>query len=247
MKEINETEFHRSGFLFLIGIGVFVCLVILTIISLMDLKADKTSTQNMSPAAFRFAPQNMSICPFCGTKGTPQCFRCGATMQWNDAGSVYQCPGCNRFGNANCPSCGSRMQPYGSPWSSPPMRMGTPVAAGCATCPSANSCFGGTQQVAMPYQGGNQPYGGGGQPAVVPVNWGGNGTQQAVAPCPGACPTCPLGTPQSAAPVAWPYGNGYGRPNLLICPNCRCSISHPYGVPAYAVQCPFCGTAMVRG
>ncbi len=40
-------------------------------------------------------------------------------------------------------------------------------------------------------------------------------------------------------PGAGPSGN-------CICPNCKTRVSHQIGVPCYSINCPKCGTKMVR-
>lgn len=49
-------------------------------------------------------------------------------------------------------------------------------------------------------------------------------------------------------------GRGFGRGNqpgagpggFCICPNCKVKIPHKAGIPCYSVNCPQCGTPMVR-
>jgi len=46
--------------------------------------------------------------------------------------------------------------------------------------------------------------------------------------------------------VAGGFGLGLGPVGNLICPDCGIVIPHQRGVPCYTVQCPECGTTMVR-
>jgi hypothetical protein len=39
---------------------------------------------------------------------------------------------------------------------------------------------------------------------------------------------------------------GAGPSGECVCPQCGATIPHQVGVPCYQVQCPKCGTAMVR-
>jgi hypothetical protein len=111
---MNEDRPHEKNYLLLIGIGVFVCLVLLTGISLLDLQRDfeqTTSAGNL--AAVSTLPQSVALCPFCNTRSIPQCFYCDTIMQWNTLRSMYFCPGCQRLGHASCPYCGMAMNKQG--------------------------------------------------------------------------------------------------------------------------------------
>jgi len=39
---------------------------------------------------------------------------------------------------------------------------------------------------------------------------------------------------------------GAGPGGFCICPNCGAKVPHQAGVPCYSVNCPKCGTRMVR-
>ncbi|MEW6041558.1 MAG: hypothetical protein AB1633_08560 [Elusimicrobiota bacterium] len=40
---------------------------------------------------------------------------------------------------------------------------------------------------------------------------------------------------------------GAGSGGFCICPNCGTKTPHQAGVPCYSVDCPKCGTRMMRG
>ena len=40
---------------------------------------------------------------------------------------------------------------------------------------------------------------------------------------------------------------GAGPSGVCVCPSCGSTIPHHRGVPCYTVDCPKCGTKMVRG
>jgi len=41
-------------------------------------------------------------------------------------------------------------------------------------------------------------------------------------------------------------GSGLGPGGNCVCPKCGKTVTHKLGVPCYQVNCPDCGTAMVR-
>jgi hypothetical protein len=41
-------------------------------------------------------------------------------------------------------------------------------------------------------------------------------------------------------------GTGAGPQGYCVCPNCGKKMEHQIGVPCYDMQCPDCGTNMVR-
>lgn len=233
---------YNKNHLIWIAIGVFLCLICLTVISLLDLKkdyqrnpvVDNQATMIAGGQNYYSGVRTIAVCPNCGTIGIPKCFYCGLSMEWNGSTGIYFCPRCLRVGSALCPGCGTSMQPLRKFKAqlidprgnfSPPARNAIPIA-GCATCPASSYC----------------------QPAAS------RGKQVAM-PCPGACPGCPLGTPQTPnQQIAWPDrdipsspAGGFGRPDYLICPNCNYTMPHQFGVPAYTVICPNCNTRMIRG
>lgn len=239
---MHQDKAYNKSYLIWIGIGVFVFLICLAIIPLLDLKKDyqknpmfdNQDTMTAGGQAYYSGIRSSAVCPNCGTVGIAKCFYCGFSMQWNSSRGVYFCPRCLRVGSALCPGCGTPMGPLRdfrvTPTDprgdiSPPVQNATPIG-GCATCPARAYC---------------QP--------VVSLG------QQVAMPCPGVCPGCPLGTPQTPnQQIAWPNGSvpsspvaGFGRPDYLICPNCNYVMPHQFGVPAYTVTCPNCGTRMIRG
>jgi len=42
-------------------------------------------------------------------------------------------------------------------------------------------------------------------------------------------------------------GQGMGPGGKCVCPSCGTSVEHQIGVPCYEMDCPKCGTKMVRG
>lgn len=40
---------------------------------------------------------------------------------------------------------------------------------------------------------------------------------------------------------------GAGPDGSCVCPSCNAKVSHQVGIPCYSVNCPKCGTKMVRG
>lgn len=42
-------------------------------------------------------------------------------------------------------------------------------------------------------------------------------------------------------------GRGWGPPAECVCPSCGKRVAHTPGVPCRSMQCPSCGTVMVRG
>ncbi|MDQ7825368.1 MAG: hypothetical protein RDV48_21385 [Candidatus Eremiobacteraeota bacterium] len=43
-----------------------------------------------------------------------------------------------------------------------------------------------------------------------------------------------------------PGGSGLGPPGTCRCPQCGTEVPHQRGVPCLSLQCPKCGTLMVR-
>ena len=259
---MKEEKNYNKNHLIWIAVGVFFCLICLTLISLLDLKKDYQKNPMVDNQASMIAGgqvyysgvRNIAVCSNCGKIGIPQCFYCGFSMQWNPSTGIYFCPRCQRVGSALCPACGTPMRPLRefrvTPIDprgnlSPPVRKAIPIG-GCAISPARNYCQPAAsqgQQVAMPC-----PVHCPGCPLGTPQI----PTQQVAMHCPG----CPLGTPQTLnQQVAWPTNRGvpsspvggFGRPNYLICPNCNYTMPHQFGVPAYTVICPNCGTRMIRG
>lgn len=234
---MNEDKSHEKNYLLWIGIGVFVCLILLTGISLLDLQRDSGQTASAgSLVATTTQSQGVALCPFCGTRSIPQCFHCDRIMQWDTLRGMHFCPGCQRLGHAFCPYCRNPMTPQRSFQQEP-----TLAAGSCGSCPMAPSCG---QAVAFPVAS-PSPLHCPGCPLGTPQVQ----TQQVAFQCPGACPGCPLGTPQQApntGQAAWNPG-GFGRTNYIVCPNCSYTMQHQFSVPAYSVPCPGCGTRMVRG
>lgn len=235
---MHQDKSYNKNHLIWIAIGVFICLICLTIISLLDLKkdyqknpmVDNQTTMTAGGQSYYSGVGTVAVCPNCRATGIPKCFYCGFSMEWNPSTGIYFCPRCLRVGAALCPRCGTSMQPLRKfrvapidPRGNfpPSVQNATPIA-GCATCPSRSYC----------------------QPAA------GQGQQVAM-----HCPGCPLGTPQTPnQQIAWPNTGipsspiaGFGRPDYLICPNCNYTMPHQFGVPAYTVICPNCGRRMIRG
>ena len=199
---MEQTKSSNNIYIVVIGIGVFVCLIVLAIISWLDLNQGPSSPDSPNLAPFNDPAQSTSICPNCGTEGIPQCLYCGSSMCWNGSMEIYSCPRCQRFGPANCPQCGIPMRPQTI----------TPLV----DPPSANQ----------------------------------NGTLVAL-PCPGACPGCPLGAPQTGnqqiacplptCPVAWnPLTNGLNGIKWVICPNCGYRVFQQLDSLINNITCPGC-------
>jgi len=262
---MHQDKSYNKNHLIWIAIGVFICLICLTIVSLLDLKkdyqknpmVDNQATMTAGGQSYYSGVGTVAVCPNCRATGIPKCFYCGFSMKWNPSTGIYFCPRCLRVDPALCPRCGTSMQPLRKfrvtpidPRGNfpPPVQNATPIA-GCATCPSRSYCqpaAGQGQQVAMPC-----PLHCPGCPLASPQI----PSQQVAMPCPGACPGCPLGTPQTPnQQIAWPNRGipsspvaGFGRPDYLICPNCNYTMPHQFGIPAYTVVCPNCGRRMIRG
>lgn len=107
MEQNNLTQTDNRNYLMLIGIGVFLCLLILTAVSILDLNRD----YSVNNTASINNPEIMSKCISCGAAGIPHCFYCGCEMQWNPSAGEYSCPACQRSGQVMCPRCGKPMQP----------------------------------------------------------------------------------------------------------------------------------------
>jgi len=41
-------------------------------------------------------------------------------------------------------------------------------------------------------------------------------------------------------------GQGLGVGGNCVCPNCGATVAHKRGAPCYQINCPKCGTKMVR-
>ena len=152
---MEETKSINTKYLLVIGLVVVACLVILTLISLLDLRRDMTTPTNQQSATILTAnPQNISVCPNCGAQGIPRCFYCGSLMNWDNIRGRYSCPQCKRFGPATCPYCRNAMVQrtpqlnqsprtnVGTPFQTPANNQGGTlvVGNGCATCPSLPLC-----------------------------------------------------------------------------------------------------------
>ena len=139
-EEVLQTEDNKK-YLIIIGVGVFICLLILTIISLLDLQRDYTkdtliSTQNNQAIN---TPLIAIRCPNCGNTGVPKCFYCGSAMQWKPSIGQFCCPFCRRVGQALCPTCNTPMQPVNQTVA-PQGTLGarTPVSTGYMICTKCN-------------------------------------------------------------------------------------------------------------
>lgn len=147
----EKTEVNRVHFI-LVGIGILLCLVVLTVITFLDFRSDASLPPRCGPAMTVATNRVAGVCPACGTRGFAQCRRCGTGMLSNGTQGTYFCPRCQVTGSANCPRCGYGIQPP------VPNQMATPVAF-TRSCP-----FGGPRyynRVAWPEvnANGNQPSG----------------------------------------------------------------------------------------
>ncbi len=107
-KEGSDSSYGGNP-LFWIGIAVLVCLIVLTAISVMDLRSDMQKMRPVvtpgSKAITAAGTVGLGRCPSCNTTGIPQCFYCGNVMNWDNASNMFNCPGCGRAGSPVCPNC----------------------------------------------------------------------------------------------------------------------------------------------
>lgn len=125
---MSETKPLKNNYLVMIGLGVFVCLVVLTIISLLDFRRDMRDTPPSSQASLAAATPNISVCPHCGTQSIPQCPYCASSMQGNNSRGIYFCPGCQQSVPAHCPYCQIPIQANTNTPTQPPVNQSQPVA-----------------------------------------------------------------------------------------------------------------------
>ncbi len=107
---MEESKSFEKNYLLWIGIGVLACLVLLTGVSVLDLRRDALKADAGGVGGVMGAVESVGQCPNCGTKSMPQCFYCGTAMKWSGAHGMFQCPSCRRVGQAPCPSCGVAMR-----------------------------------------------------------------------------------------------------------------------------------------
>ncbi len=91
-----------------LGVGVLACLLVLTIVSVLDLRRD-TGTSTWGPPGNVSHVQGAALCYSCGTRSIPQCLYCGTIMKWDAGLGSHYCPGCRRISHAYCPNCGLAM------------------------------------------------------------------------------------------------------------------------------------------
>ena len=110
MQEADKTESSTFKILFPIGVGIFMCLIVISVIQINN----HNKKVDMGTTGLQVTQTNVAICPNCGTWGLPHCFNCGRVMQWDQTQGAYKCSPCQRVGTPYCPNCGTMMQQGGT-------------------------------------------------------------------------------------------------------------------------------------
>lgn len=248
MEQINRPQSENSNHLLWLGTGAVLCLLVLTVISVLDMRRDYKRHASFfnrraapCPKAVALSPET-SICPSCGVTVIPCCSYCGSQVQWDASAGKYYCTACRRYIRVICPDCGMPMQPLYQ--SSPPN--GTQVALpygpsdALCICPSCQ-----TKIVPTCYYCGDH------------AQWDSSAGKYYCPICKRnidvICTNCGIAmqpfyqsTPLNGNQVALPSGIPPGRKGNLLCPGCAYRILNQPGMPAGNVSCPVCGNYMAR-
>lgn len=113
MQETNKNESSIIKTLMPVGVGIFICLIFLIIMSVKILHRNG-GPSNIEMNSSASAPANICVCNNCGMWGLSHCFYCGGHMSWDKSQRTYRCLSCQKFGIPYCPNCGMVMQHRGT-------------------------------------------------------------------------------------------------------------------------------------
>ena len=249
MEPINQTLLDNRNHLLLLGTGAAVCLLILTVISVLDLRMDykkHSSFPNkraMSSPGMLYAPPDTSICPLCRMTVIPYCSYCGSQVHWDAPAGKYYCSVCKKNIRVICPDCGIPMKPFYQPLPPNGTQLALPYGAADALCicPSCRTkivptCF---------YCGDHVQWDSAAEKYYCPIckkNIDVLCTNCGIPMKPFFQSSQPNGV-QAALPGA-PGGGTGGIPGYLICPNCAYKMLNQPGLPLNNIMCPGCSYRM---